>query len=112
MAGSMMSPAPAGAVGPAVTRQDTRLTGQVGELAGDGGRVNQNDGLLSWPEMGEGGVEVVGDDSVVEPVDHAAPEVDGDDGCGPGAGEGADSVAMAASVPGTRSASTWTCTLR
>ena len=57
-----------------------RRTGtELGELAGDDGGVDQDDGLLPWPEVGESGVEVVGDDAVVEPVDHAVAEADGQD---------------------------------
>ena len=55
---------------------------QLGELAGERGGVDQDDGLLAWPQVGEGGVEVVGDDAVVEPVDDAVSDADGDDGDG------------------------------
>ena len=47
LAGSMTSPAPAGARGPAVTRRSVGPLAQLGELAGDHSGVDQDDGLFS-----------------------------------------------------------------
>ena len=64
-----------------------RLT-QLGELAADHGGVDQDDGVLPWPDVGESSVEIVGDHAAVEPVDHPVAESDRQDArrMGPGRG--------------------------
>ena len=64
----------------------SRLVPQLGELAAHHGGVDQDDGLLPWPDVGESPVEILGDHAAVEPVDHPVAEADGQDArrTGPG----------------------------